>query len=187
MTCTCCQGACCNGTSCTLTLPDDCVGFSLSFKGVGTTCSPNSCVGACCYGGTCLTQTQAQCGGTWKGAGTVCSPNPCINCNSSATQFPAFVYRTGGLPVPGNCNPVQVGTLSGSGDSVVVSGGYSATYSSVEAQVKDACGRCVFSGNASVSGGGTATLYISGGATYPGHPFVNTPPWCNNNMCNPLP
>jgi hypothetical protein len=200
MTCACCQGACCNGTSCTLTTADNCVGFNVSFRGAGTTCSPNPCQGACCYGtlyATCTVTTQSQCSsvfaGQFRGGGTSCFPNPCVNCSSNNVAFPATVYRTGGIPSTSGCNPVQVGTLNGPGDFITVWGQFSATYSSVEAQVKDACNRCVWSGNNAVSGGGTASLGIGGGDLQVNYPFRNTCPgspapcWCNNPMCNPLP
>lgn len=136
--------------------------------------------------------TEAQCatysGSVWT-PGANCNsgcPTPsCVN-QSFSVVYPVTVYRTGGLPVPGNCTPTVYGYILDQYDFVAVYGGYSATYSSVEAQAKDYCGKCVFSGNNAVNGG-TAVVYVSGFALTANYPFRNTPPWCNNPMCNPLP
>lgn len=78
VTCPVRTGACCVGSSCSVTEDVDCGG---SWQGPGTDCSPNPCspppTGACCTGGSCSVTTSAGCGGTWQGAGTDCSPNPC--------------------------------------------------------------------------------------------------------------
>lgn len=195
-TCSCCCGACCNGTSCTLTTADDCVGTgSVSFKGVGTTCSPNPCgPGACCYGNNncfCIDGTAAYCqsiGGTFKGAGTSCETE-CRSCSCPSVVYPVYVYRTGGLPVPGNCTPTLAGIVPAPGGAVTVSGGVptgGSTYSSVEAQALDACGRCVYSQNTFRNDGQAAVLFVN--FFFVGAPFRGGYPWCNNNMCaNPLP
>src|SRR3989339_138991 len=74
------SGACCSGDQCNLQTQGSCQG---TFKGVGSTCSPqNPCLprGACCSGESCLAnQTLDTCTGTFQGAGTTCSPtNPCL-------------------------------------------------------------------------------------------------------------
>jgi hypothetical protein len=76
------EGACCVGSTCTLTCEGACQG---TFKGPGTLCDPNPCAsatGACCFSDhTCLILSSADCaaqGGTYQGDNTVCSPNPCI-------------------------------------------------------------------------------------------------------------
>jgi hypothetical protein len=39
----CKEGACCEGTTCTVKPQCQCQGTGKTFKGVGTTCSPNPC------------------------------------------------------------------------------------------------------------------------------------------------
>lgn len=77
----CPQGACCNGTDCTITSEADCGGV---YQGDDTTCDPNPCVstGACCAFGTCFDGIEElTCvnvfGGTFQGVGTTCALNPC--------------------------------------------------------------------------------------------------------------
>lgn len=48
----CKEGACCEGTTCTVMAQCQCQGAGKVFKGVGTTCSPNPC--GCCADGTSL-------------------------------------------------------------------------------------------------------------------------------------
>ncbi len=70
-------GACCIGTSCSITTQAACTG---TWQGANTTCSPNPCApptGACCVNGVCSITTQAACTGSWLGAGTTCTPNNC--------------------------------------------------------------------------------------------------------------
>jgi len=69
-------GACCQaGGACTVICEGQCSG---TYRGDGTTCTPNFCpgaVGACCVTGGCLNRTQASCAssnGTYKGPGTNC-------------------------------------------------------------------------------------------------------------------
>ena len=47
----CKEGACCEGTTCSVKPACQCQGTGKTFKGVGTTCSPNPCfpVCGCCY------------------------------------------------------------------------------------------------------------------------------------------
>jgi len=77
------QGACCNGSTCTLTAPAACVPPGI-YQGNGTTCSPNPCViltGACCANnGTCTEVTQSSCsgsGGSYRGDSTTCATTDC--------------------------------------------------------------------------------------------------------------
>ncbi len=76
------QGACCNGSTCTLTAPGACIAGV--YQGNGTTCSPNPCVvltGACCANsGSCTTVTQSSCessGGSYRGDSTTCATTDC--------------------------------------------------------------------------------------------------------------
>jgi hypothetical protein len=79
-------GACCNGTDCTLTLPQDCGG---EFFGAGSTCSPNNpCdpFGACCIDGACTYARPADCDaaggcylGDWIQCGEFTCPAPVVN------------------------------------------------------------------------------------------------------------
>jgi len=90
----CKEGACCNGTTCSVKPQcqcDESQGFG--FQGVGTSCSPNPCnVGACCVGPTCYQNSEEQCEvgvnvgtifapiirqGVFVGDNIPCSPNPC--------------------------------------------------------------------------------------------------------------
>lgn len=190
-----CHGRCCyqsgatrvcirtSRTACTST-------YSGTYHGDMTTCGNFNCnLGACCdYLGSCTLTTNTGCSGAFRGFGTTCVPGSC-----PAVCFPVTVYRTGGIPVPGNCIPVAVGTISSGSGSVTVTGGFHSTYSSVEAQAVDSCGKCVWSGNNIKTGGGTASLLIAGTMLAADYPFQNTCPgspapcWCNNPMCNPLP
>lgn len=82
-------GACCyssaSGSSyCLVTTASACFGQG-TYKGDGTTCSPDPCpepTGACCYGSYCIVKTAALCtstGGVYKGNGTSCStPDVCF-------------------------------------------------------------------------------------------------------------
>jgi hypothetical protein len=188
-----CVYACCSGGTCYergVGQFGNCSG-SDEFMGYGTACSTaNICAtGACCESATVCTQrTPTACaalGGSFRGVGTGCASAQC-DCPSTP-KLPITVYRTGGLPVPGNCTPVAVGTITTTSGSVTVTGGFSSTYSSIETQAVDACGRCVYSANNAVSGGGTASITVTYAVCAVGYPFQNTTPWCNNPMCNPLP
>jgi hypothetical protein len=46
----CKEGACCEGTTCTVKPQCQCQGTGQTFKGVGTTCTPNPCLCPCCMG-----------------------------------------------------------------------------------------------------------------------------------------
>ncbi len=64
----CQEGACCDGTTCTVKPACQCQGTGKAFKGVGTTCEGNPC-GCCCVNGSVTQHNEQQCanaGGTWK-------------------------------------------------------------------------------------------------------------------------
>ena len=74
-------GACCDGSSCSLTTPGACGG---AYQGNGSTCSPNPCfvpTGACCANdASCTEESQSSCeagGGTYQGDSTLCSATEC--------------------------------------------------------------------------------------------------------------
>jgi hypothetical protein len=117
----------------------------------------------------------------------------CPDCPSPV--LPLSVYRTGGFAFPPNnaagCGFVLIGNITtkdGDGSSIDVSwpdvgfpvGG---SYNSVETQVKDACGRCVFSANLPNNAPIRAIITVKYSDCAVGFPFVNAPPWCNNPMC----
>jgi hypothetical protein len=82
----CREGACCEGTTCTVKPACQCQGTGKTFKGVGTVCA--SLNGACCEGTTCSIKTSCECAGTgktFKGVGTTCEGNPCQCCNPNGT------------------------------------------------------------------------------------------------------
>jgi len=105
----CREGACCEGTSCSVKPQCQCQGTGQTFKGVGTTCAGNSCgceglqTGACCGPEDIYTpygtgpykkcrgrMTASQCaaiGGTFAGV--------CSGCNADAA-----------LPSIAWCNPL---------------------------------------------------------------------------------
>jgi hypothetical protein len=97
----CREGACCEGTTCTVKPQCQCQGTGKVFKGVGTTCTPNPCVcpnagtnlelGRCCFSGFTQSgeggKTKSQCdalGGTWVAATP--SANLAQNCASGCTS-----------------------------------------------------------------------------------------------------
>ena len=90
----CGEGACCNGTTCTVKPQCQCdAAAGFGFQGVGTTCSPNPCnIGACCVGASCSQRSEEQCvagfnvgsffnpqivSGAFVGDNIPCDPNPC--------------------------------------------------------------------------------------------------------------
>ena len=88
------EGACCDGTDCTIMTEADCMTAGGVYQGDDTTCTPNPCepMGACCTFGACTIETSLDCfnmGGTYQGDGTDCDPNPCppagACCNGSGT------------------------------------------------------------------------------------------------------
>ena len=102
-------GACCNGTTCSLTAPAACLPPAV-YQGNGTTCTPNPCVivtGACCANsGTCTEATQTSCvasGGGYRGDGTSCGA---MYCPVVLTPY------LDPLPIPPDATPVS-GTPGG--------------------------------------------------------------------------
>lgn len=89
----CQEGACCEGTTCTVRPQCQCQGTGKVFKGVGTVCTAETCpcIGACCgpsphfyYAGRyeCAQITQAACaakGGNWSGCNTGCPATDEVN------------------------------------------------------------------------------------------------------------
>ena len=78
-------GACCftDGT-CQVLSPTDCANQSGSYRGDGSTCTPNPCpqpTGACCLSsGSCIVATDPNCvsqGGVYQGDAVPCDPNLC--------------------------------------------------------------------------------------------------------------
>ena len=72
-------GACCVGTSCSVTTEADCGG---AYLGDDTDCSGDPCggpdpTGGCCVGTSCSVTTEADCGGDYLGDDTDCSGDPC--------------------------------------------------------------------------------------------------------------
>jgi hypothetical protein len=92
----CKEGACCEGTSCSVKPQCQCQGAGKVFKGVGTTCEGNPC-GCCCIGLSATTNTEEQCaavGGTWKGYSCNSSPPSSILLTlSSLTNYSAYLPR----------------------------------------------------------------------------------------------
>lgn len=79
----CKEGACCEGTTCSVKPQCQCQGTGKTFKGVGTTC--DDLKGACCDGDLCVVKTECECRGdnpsvAWKGIGTTCDQSPCPKC-----------------------------------------------------------------------------------------------------------
>ena len=81
----CKEGACCEGTSCSVKPQCQCQGAGQVFYGIGTTC--DSIKGACCEYATteslptCSIKTRCECSGTLKyfrGVGTNCTTAPCL-------------------------------------------------------------------------------------------------------------
>jgi hypothetical protein len=114
----CKEGACCEGTTCSVKPQCQCQGTGKTFRGVGTKCSPNPCLcpnagtslelGRCCFSG--FTQagvgekTKSECdalGGTWVAAAP----------NSDPTKHCAYGCTSGSVSGIGNftcleCNPL---------------------------------------------------------------------------------
>lgn len=82
-------GACCNGSTCTVQVRDNCPDPDVNWRGRDTACTPNPCVGACCNGQVCTIDNQTNCvalGYVYQGDQTTCSPvNPCLACTNVAT------------------------------------------------------------------------------------------------------
>jgi spore coat protein A len=103
------SGACCDGSTCTITTPTTCPSPKV-YKGDGTSCSPNPCVqaiGACCASnGTCTEVTQSSCQtglGTYQGDGSTCAT---VECPLVLAKY------VDPLPIPAVATPVS-GTSGG--------------------------------------------------------------------------
>jgi len=93
----CGEGACCEGTSCSVKPACRCQGAGKTFRGVGTTC--DSLKGACCEGTSCSVKTSCECQGAGKvfrGVGTTCSPDPCASIDCSKNPSKCYCYCTSG-------------------------------------------------------------------------------------------
>jgi hypothetical protein len=89
----CKEGACCTGTTCSVRPQCQCQGAGQTFKGIGTTCTPNPCVGPCCVAGVCSLKTVAECaslGGTMQ-SGTACS---CFTCGTRPVGLSVTIEQT---------------------------------------------------------------------------------------------
>ncbi len=75
----CKAGACCEGTTCSVKPQCQCQGTGKTFKGVGTTCSPNPCL--CCNDG-CNPKSGSNCSWCW-----------CL-CGDGAATYPRFINVT---------------------------------------------------------------------------------------------
>ena len=100
----CREGACCEGTTCTVKPQCQCQGAGKVFKGVGTTCDGNPC-GCCCINGNAdATKNEQQCtaaGGTWKSY-SCNSPAPSsIPLTLSLNNYSAFLARSPTSTAPG--------------------------------------------------------------------------------------
>lgn len=124
----CQEGACCDGTTCTVKPQCQCQGTGKTFKGVGTTCTPSPCLsGACCGNNSlaCEITTQQDCeasGGHYKGNGTTCSQVSC--CPSDYNS--AWV---GSCCLPSRSNGVAFRCYSMTRNQCVAAGGlFSCTF-----------------------------------------------------------
>jgi hypothetical protein len=94
----CKAGACCEGTTCTVKPQCQCQGTGKTFRGVGTTCSPNPCLyvcGACNSIPQSLTATVSVVGG-----GDYLDAMQCVAGNSSLTLSRPNVLLS---PAPQGC------------------------------------------------------------------------------------
>jgi hypothetical protein len=105
----CKEGACCDGTSCSVQPQCQCQGTGKVFQGVGTVCTPNPCLtGACCKHNSfvCSEETRETCeaaGNHYQGDGTSCSTADCCpsiynaswvgSCCVTSRQNGPFAFR----------------------------------------------------------------------------------------------
>jgi hypothetical protein len=92
----CQEGACCEGTTCTVKPQCQCQGAGQTFKGVGTVCDGNPC-GCCCVNGATTNRTEEQCtavGGTWKSYSCNAPPPSSILLTISLTNYSAYLNRS---------------------------------------------------------------------------------------------
>jgi spore coat protein A len=100
-------GACCGGSSCSLTAPGACA-LPDVYQGDGTTCTPNPCfvpTGACCADeGTCSEVSQSACesgGGSYVGDGNSCAATDCpvvLTPYLDPLPIPAVAAPVSGVP-----------------------------------------------------------------------------------------
>lgn len=86
------SAACCFGDgTCQMQTSTQCAVLGGTYKGDGTTCTPNLCpqpTGACCYANyTCAVTTEAACTGTWLGANALCSQCPQAPTGACCTNY----------------------------------------------------------------------------------------------------
>lgn len=93
----CKEGACCEGTTCSVKPACQCQGTGKVFKGVGTVCAGNPC-GCCCINGNAdATKNEQQCaaaGGTWKSYSCNSPPPSSILLTLSLTNYSAHIGRS---------------------------------------------------------------------------------------------
>ncbi len=109
------EGACCDGTDCTISTEADCTG---TFQGVGTVCDPNPCGGggACCVSGSCsIVADVTSCtdlGGVYFGDGSICEDESCCDVCSSALDAALCVDDDGncwtGVDTGSGCTGIQI-------------------------------------------------------------------------------
>jgi hypothetical protein len=96
----CKEGACCEGTTCSVKPQCQCQGAGKVFKGVGTVCA--SQYGACCEdtsgGPSCSIKNSCECvgvGKSFKGIGTTCTGS-CSQCLGGASNCFCYCTSQGG-------------------------------------------------------------------------------------------
>jgi hypothetical protein len=146
----CREGACCEGTSCSVKAQCQCQGEGKTFKGVGTTCASQN--GACCEdtagGPSCSIKNSCECvgvGKSFKGIGTTCSGS-CNQCLGFASNCFCYCTSQGGK-VPRFINVrVQITATgpAGSGCDLSVDQNVTLTFSSANYQDGISNGGTVF-------------------------------------------
>ena len=98
-------GACCTGTTCSITTEANCSG---SYLGNDTTCSGDPCApdptGACCIGTSCVIATEAGCSGAYQGDGSSCGAETCGGGNGS-DSFEGLAYSIVGKDLVADAEP----------------------------------------------------------------------------------
>ncbi|HEV8337190.1 MAG TPA: multicopper oxidase domain-containing protein [Candidatus Polarisedimenticolia bacterium] len=104
------SGGCCQGGTCTIQTAANCLSVGGTYRGDGTSCTPNPCVaatGACCASnGTCSEVSQSTCttgGGAYQGDGSTCATADC------PIQLTPYLDA---LPIPPIATPTS-GTVGG--------------------------------------------------------------------------
>ena len=134
-------GACCFADgSCQVKTAAQCSQAAGTYRGDGTTCSPNPCPapgGACCFSnGNCLAMNAADCattGGTWLGAGTTCNGTQCplgaccfadgscqVRASSACATAGGTYQGTGTTCTPNNCPQPGGACCFGNGNCLVL-------------------------------------------------------------------